>query len=65
MRSGSIMKGQTNDDRKKLIENAMIRAIRRNKAGPKGKAALAINIILPVFAIMIHVEQRNWLMKLG
>ena len=24
MRSGSIMKGQTNDDRKKLIENALI-----------------------------------------
>ena len=56
MRSGSIMKGQTNDDRKKLIENAMIRAIRRNKAGPKGKAALAINIILPVFAIMMLIS---------
>ena len=35
---------------------AMIRAIRRNEAGPKGKAAFAINIILPVFAIMMLIS---------
>ena len=35
---------------------AKIRAIRRNEAGPKGKAAFAINIILPVFAIMMLIS---------
>ena len=35
---------------------AMIRAIRRNEAGLKGKAAFAINIILPVFAIMMLIS---------
>ena len=35
---------------------AMIRAIRRNETGPKGKAAFAINIILPVFAIMMLIS---------